>query len=111
MSNEELNIWCGYCNGTGQIACTCNCPHCDNEEDCDCCEGTGFDEDVVDLDAWTEAVAKFRSEVRPCFPLKDDEGRCIGLRSADVYTAGKISPTTRKLLVRDYLINKDEPSE
>lgn len=32
---------CPECDGEGTIQCDCDCPHCDREEECDACDGSG----------------------------------------------------------------------
>lgn len=112
--SSELDLQCEGCNGTGSIACTCNCPHCDNDEDCDECDGTGFNPELVDLDAWTAAVAEFRSH-GAAWPYREGiigEGKLIGLRGSYTYNIKEGTRTlSRFILAKDYLINKDEQSD
>lgn len=43
---------CPECDGEGEVECCC----CDNETECEACNGTGLDDDRIDVAAFTAAV-------------------------------------------------------
>lgn len=109
-TDTEENLECPFCKGSGSVACQCNCPHCDNEEDCEDCDGTGFNPLLVDLEAWAVAANEFRAQG---FTVQyregsRDSGKLIGLRSSYVHNMKEGTRTLpRYILAKDFLLKND----
>jgi excinuclease UvrABC ATPase subunit len=61
LSENFKLIDCINCNGAGSIICDCNCPHCENVDDCEHCDGDGYYYDGVKVPVkneinWAAAV-------------------------------------------------------
>lgn len=54
---------CHECSGEGSV----DCCSCEQEVECDHCEGTGLDPDVIDLDLWRAAEEKLKTNERGAF--------------------------------------------
>lgn len=65
-------IGCDWCQGLGEKRCPC----CKRTERCRHCNGTGFDDELVDSDMLVDAIRKLR-------PMRSDvidsSGRVVGV--------------------------------
>lgn len=89
MSDHEFP--CPECDGEGELVCRC----CGSEIDCESCDGTGFDPDLIDIRAWVAAERAFPS------PSWDWE--------RDGKTVGRQGPDGRTLAYADFLRNEESP--
>jgi len=51
---------CPECNGHLRV----RCPECGAEQDCDVCEGTGYDPECIDVERWKAACEAFQRQHR-----------------------------------------------